>query len=377
LFEGKRGGHELAMSTGDGEMNYIDRLRHFVSRATQGYFRTNQLVNLSRSLVMPKTDVVSWQPTHLSIFVTSKCSYHCDMCPTHSKKIPKSYKHRHLDEPDMSLDLFRFILDRYPEVLRAELIGVGEPLFNPRLFEMIKECEKRKVTVGTCSNGYALDAHIPDILHSGLYRLCVSVNGHTAKEFHRMTGNPELEYSKILRNVEALARGRGKKRSPRIDLNFIIDNYNYRHMGEMIEIGENLGADIVSLNQFLPAPFSGFRPEERCLYADDPDVREELKRLMQKKFRCDVNLPYLLRRPGEARKICRWPFSLVQVDGGGNIGGCHIMMLNMHENGNVYDKDAWNNQYFRDLRRSHLQGNLFWPCESCVESFGVNPSRMV
>ncbi len=53
------------------------------------------------------------------------------------------------------------------------------------------------------------------------------------------------------------------------------------------------------------------------------------------------------------------------------------MLLNMHENGKVNDEDPWNGEYFRDLRRRHLQGDLFWPCESCVYSVGVEPSRVV
>jgi pyrroloquinoline quinone biosynthesis protein E len=300
------------------------------------------------------------------------------MCPTHSTKIPKTYEHRHLDAPDMSLDLLRFVLDLYPDATRVELIGVGEPLLNPQLFDLVRECVKRRMIVDTVTNGLVLDAHVPEIVRSGLEWICVSANGHTAREFYRMTGMPEASFSRILRNVEALVRGRGnRKAKPQIELSFIIDRHNCTYIQDMIQLAEDVGADSVCLAQFLASPYAGFTPEERCLYADDPGVREELTRLMSRKYRCVVTWPYLLERPGSRRTVCRWPFSLFQVDGAGSVAGCGRQLLNMHENGTVYDHDPWNNAYFRDLRRRHLQGDLYWPCVSCVESAGLDPRRLL
>jgi len=275
----------------------------------------------------------------------------------------------------MSVDLLRSVLDRYSNVVRVPLIGVGEPLLHPQLFDMVRECTKRRMIADTITNGYALDAFIPDIVSSAIDRICVSINGHTADEFHRMTGNPGIYYSRILRNVEALVRARANKRSSlRIDLSFIIDGKNYLHMKDMIEVAERLGVDDVYLAQFIPSPHPGFTPQERCLFADEKEVVEELALLMSRKYRCHVRWPYLLRRLGGERTICRWPFSMLRVDGAGNVSGCPMAVLNMHENGTIYDKDPWNNQYFRDLRRRHLKGDLFWPCHSCAECAGVAPS---
>jgi MoaA/NifB/PqqE/SkfB family radical SAM enzyme len=328
--------------------------------------------------VARKTEVATSQPTHLSIFVTSRCNFRCDMCPTLSRKIPKDYAHRHHEAPDMCLDLLRLVLDRYPNAIRVMLIGVGEPLLNPHLFDLVAECVKRRMVVDTVSNGFALDAHIPEILRSGLDRLVVSVNGHTAQEFHRLTGMPAASHSKILRNVETLVRARGhEKVQPRIEVSFILDTVNYGHMLEMIGIGEQLGVDGVAFYNYLPSPYPGFTPEERCLYADGAAVREEFARVISRRFRCAVTWPLMLGRPEQGRGVCRWPFSLLQVDGDGNVGGCPVMLLNMHENGKVNAGDAWNNEYFRDLRRRHLGGKVLWPCEYCGERVGVDPTRIV
>jgi len=148
-------------------------------------------------------------------------------------------------------------------------------------------------------------------------------------------------------------------------------------MLEMIGIGEQLGVDGVAFYNYLPSPYPGFTPEERCLYADDPAVREGFARVISRKFRCDVTWPLLLGRPEQGRRVCRWPFSLLQVDGDGNVGGCPVMLLDMHENGKVNAEDPWNNEYFRSLRRRHLRGDLLWPCKSCGECVGVEPCPLV
>jgi MoaA/NifB/PqqE/SkfB family radical SAM enzyme len=357
-------------------MSIRSRLRTYSRRVIRRDIRPSQLTNLVGNRLAPKAEVMPGDPTHLAFFTTSRCSFRCDMCPTHSNKIPWTYEHRHRDAPDMSLDLLRFVLNLYPNAIRVELIGVGEPLLNPHLFDLVRECVKRRMIVDTVTNGLALDAHTAEIVRSGLEWICVSANGHTAKEFHRMTGMPEASFSRILQNVEALVRTRGSgKAKPQIELSFIIDRYNYTHIEQMIQLAEDVGADSVSLIQFQPSPHPGFTPEERCLYADHPGALDELTRLMSRKYRCVVVWPHLLKRSDGRKAVCRWPFSLFQVDGAGFVGGCGRQLVNMHENGTIYDRDPWNNQYFRDLRRRHLQRDLYWPCVSCVETAGLDPRR--
>lgn len=337
-----------------------------------------QILNLIHMQLSRKKPIVSWKPTHISICTTDRCNLSCKMCPTHSKSIPKDYVHSHRRTPDMSLDLFRYVLDLFPRAIRAVLIGTGEPLLNPNFFNMVEECVKRKMIANTCSNGFGINRYKDSILSSGLEKIIISVNGHTGEEFHRMTGNSEEIYPIILRNVKELVKERNKRNSKlKIELSFIVDSFNFRFMDQMIQLGDNLGAELVSLIPFLPLPYPGYTPEERCLLADNQEVIRKLCRLMPIKFRCDVEYPFLLSNSLKNRKVCRWPFSQLRVDGEGNIGGCGVALLNTRGNGKVYDKDPWNNRYFRDLRNRHLNGDLFWPCRFCTESMGVEPGQAI
>lgn len=362
-------------------MNVSSKLLTYSSKLFHAAVKPGQLANIARRTCLRKTEVVRWQPTHVALFVTSHCNLRCDMCPTHSKVLPKDYLHRHLDAADMSLELLRVVLDRYPRAMRAWLIGVGEPLLSPAFFELVRECCRRNLVVDTVSNGVALDNHVQEIVHSRLDRIYVSLNGHTAKEFQRMTGMPQSVHSKVLGNIEALVSARGNTRRPRIELSFIVDRANYCNIDDMIRVAEELGVDGANFYNYVPTPYPGFTAGERCLYEDDPAVCDELVRLMSRKWRCDVAWPCLLRRfdsmSPRDRTRCRWLFSVLQVDGDGNVGGCTTRMLNMHANGKVTDGDAWNNEYFREARSRHLNGDVMEACKACSECVGVAAEEIV
>lgn len=356
-------------------MSIRGRFKSYFLKTLRGDVSAEQLMNLSKTKILPYNETLSWKPTHISIFATDRCNLSCDMCPTHTTKFPNRYNYRHLPTENFSLDLLRYVLDLYPAAIRLSIIGTGEPLLNTKLFDMIEEGAKRNLIVDTVSNGLVLGNYLEDIVTSELDRISISINGHTSWEFNRMSGNPEQYYSIILNNVKDLVKMRGKgNKFPRIGTSFIVDRYNYHYMSEMIVVAEELGVDEITFLHFLASPYENFSSEERCLYADDPKVVKKLSNLMSKKYRCDVTWPYLLERSEGKRRICRWPFSILQIDGDGNVGGCPTQILNMHENGKVFDEDPWNNEYFMDLRRRHLQGDLFGPCESCVECAGVEPS---
>ncbi len=359
-------------------MGIRSRYLDYTLRVLAGRVGLGQLANLAHSRFSPRTELVSWMPTHISIFATDSCNLRCDMCPTHSGKIPENYLHRHRPSQDASVELLRFVLDRYPRTVRLSLIGTGEPLLNACLFDMISEATKRRMVVNTISNGLILDNFVKDIVGSGLDRISVSLNGHTSQEFHRMTGNAKESHSKIVSNIEALVHGkRRNKTAIRIEVSFIVDKCNFWYMADMIAFAEDLGVDEVVFLHIQPAPYPGFFPEERCVCLDDAGVLDTFKGLMSRKYRCDVTWPYLLKGADKERVVCRWPFSILQVDGDGNVGGCPMQVLNMHDNGKVYDDDPWNNEYYKDLRRRHLEGDLFLPCKSCVESMGINPLQVV
>ena len=109
---------------------------------------------------------VNYHPIRLGIFTSYTCNLHCDMCLTHSTKVPEtSYKYQGARE--MDFPTFKDIVDRFCNALHASFIGNGEPLLCKDLFKMIRYArEKRKMATSMFTNGLVLNQFVDDILDS-------------------------------------------------------------------------------------------------------------------------------------------------------------------------------------------------------------------
>src|SRR5512139_4024452 len=83
-------------------------------------------------------------PLSLAIESTAKCNLFCPMCPRENFYFPPK---------DMELPLFQKIIDEGKDFLEfAVPYGVGEPLLNPRIFDMISYCKNAGVPCGISTN---------------------------------------------------------------------------------------------------------------------------------------------------------------------------------------------------------------------------------
>jgi len=326
-----------------------------------------QAINYLKFKYFSKSPVLRYGPIELSIQTTNRCTFQCDMCQTHSPKIPKNIYH-YQGGKDIDLQTFKQFVDKFKNALSVSLIGTGEPLLNKDFFEMINYAAfKRKMSVVTVSNGSIMGNKINDILNSGLYSIEISLNGHNAEEFNRMTGQPKERFLVIHKNIQRLIIKRDKRGSKlRVSLSFILDQQNYKNIFQMMKIAKKLGVDEVSFHNFLPSPVPGFTARERSLYSDNLNAITALKKLKEKNYKIKINFPRLLDKERK-EKYCRDYFTVLRVDGKGDIGGCTGQLLNLAGNGKFYDENVWNNSHFRERRKLFLNPNVLdlAPCQNC------------
>lgn len=335
-----------------------------------------QKLNYLKCRFYPKREKLSYYPMTISIVATGRCTLSCDMCPTHSAAVPKDYPHIQKNARDIDFDMFKEIVDRFSDALAVHIIGSGEPLLNKDFFRMVDYAAAKRMAVKTFSNGTTVRDNIDRILNSKLEGLTISINGHDAGEFKRMTGMGESVYSDICSAVKELV-GEKKRRGSRvkIKLSFIIDRYNYRSIPEMIALALRLDVDHTFLCNFLPSPYKGLSAEERILEADDK-VMDEMRAVMQSyppQIRRKVTFPVLVDKMSR-RNICDVHFSQIRFDGDGNVSSCSMMLLNMSGHGNYKDYGVWNNEFFRNMRKAFLSGDegaIEDPCKVCPDNKGV------
>lgn len=336
-----------------------------------------QKSNYIKFLCSRKKEIVHYKPITLSIVATGRCNLSCDMCPTHSKLIPDGYLYAQQSTKDMSFQTFKKIIDKFKESIIVQIIGAAEPLLNRDLFKMIDYAGSKKMKVKTFSNGVVVSDYIDEITNSKLNNITISINGHNKEEFHRMTGMPEDIYLKIYVGVKKLIEKKNKNASKvSVKLSFIIDRQNYKDISRMIGLSEELGVDGCLLCNFLPSPFDGFNPEERCIFSDDSEVINSIqgfKRNLTKRLRKKVSFPVFLDRACKKKK-CNIHFYQIRIDGKEQASSCSTMLLNMNGNPHFLEKDIWNHTFFKSMRRKFLKKNatLDWPCRFCPSNFGID-----
>lgn len=344
-----------------------------------GPYTISQKMNYIKYSLSKPGEQLRYDPLTISVVATGKCTLACDMCPTHSRVVPKDYAYIQSPTKDLSFEDFKKVVDKFHNALNVHIIGSGEPLLNKDFFRMVEyAAADKRMKVKTFSNGTTIDANSDNIINSRLDGITISLNGNSPEEFNRMTGCAKDNYYKIYNSIARLIKARDLAGSKvKIKISFIIDRINYKYIPSMIDIGDNLGADYIFFCNFLPAPYAGFTAEERMLFADDKKIASEIKHMYEKigpALKKKISMPDFIDNRS-ARGVCNTYFTQIRTDGEARVSSCSIMLLNMEGNGTIFDDDVWNNAFFRKMRRLFLSGRreeMPEACRVCPENFGKN-----
>lgn len=131
-------------------------------------------------------------PVCLYLEVTNRCNLLCTTCP-------RTYVE--LEPPaDLSWDLFKRIVDQIPDLSRAVLHGVGEPMLVKKLPAMVRYLKDRGAYVLFNTNGTVLnERNGRALIDAGLDELRVSLDASNRESFLAVRGVDFFD--RILRNV--------------------------------------------------------------------------------------------------------------------------------------------------------------------------------
>src|SRR5882672_1080356 len=133
-------------------------------------------------------------PVCLYLETTNRCNLLCTTCP-------RTYEE--LEPPaDMSWDLFASIVDQVPDLARAVLHGVGEPMLVASLSRMVRYLKDRGVFVLFNTNVKVLsERNGCALIDAGLDELRVSLDASNRESFKAIRGRDY--FGRIIRNVRA------------------------------------------------------------------------------------------------------------------------------------------------------------------------------
>lgn len=153
---------------------------------------------------LTRRDRLAALPVEYIVETTAKCNLYCPMCPRASLPQPKE---------DMDDAIFeRLVEEAASTAEHMMLIGLGEPLLDPKIYDRIEACARHGISTLLSTNGVLLDEAAADrLLGSSLEQLTLSTDGARKEtfEFYR----PGARFEQVRDNFLGFCRMKHARRS--------------------------------------------------------------------------------------------------------------------------------------------------------------------
>jgi MoaA/NifB/PqqE/SkfB family radical SAM enzyme len=317
-------------------------------------------------------------PVCLYLEVTNRCNLLCETCPRTFEE---------LEAPaDMSMALFRKIVDQVPDIARVVLHGVGEPMLVKHLPEMILYLKARGIYTLFNTNGTLLTPRrAKGLIETGLDELRVSLDAADAQTFLAVRGKDFFD--RIVRNLTAftaLQREMGATR-PLVSMWLTGLRETIGQLPDFVRLAARIGVAEVHLQRlvFDEAGF-GMARAQQALFAQAQAEEEDavaaataLGAALGVRLNASGGMePGLSIKPSADDKpwaTCRRPWSLMYFTAHGRALPCCIAPFSArgYENYTLGDatqqslREIWDSPAYRNFRTDLVGTTPPKPCQSC------------
>jgi radical SAM protein with 4Fe4S-binding SPASM domain len=319
-------------------------------------------------------------PVCLYLEVTNRCNLLCTTCP-------RTYEE--LEPPaDMSWELFIRIVDQVPELARAVLHGVGEPMLVKELPRMVSTLKERGVYVLFNTNGTVLnEKNGRALIEAGLDELRVSLDASTPESYRKIRGKDY--FRRILRNVKAFRalQEREGHASPRVSAWLTGLKETIDELPQFVRVAAEIDVREVYLQRlvFFEKNALGLARPDQALFER---LENENARALRDAATLARSLGILFSASGAASEpgvslarnksdnpwsLCRRPWTVMYFTANGRALPCCIAPFSQHgyENytlGNATQeslRDIWNGTRYRQFRRGLMSATPPEACANC------------
>ena len=273
---------------------------------------------------------------------SSYCNLECKFCPQHTGKdeFPKF---------NMSLEIFQKTLDdisqfkQKPALMR--FCGIGDPLFNKQISEIIKLSKQANVVERTelITNGILLNQERIEIFSQHLDRIIISVEGLSETDYKDFALR-NIKFEKFIENIKYFYEIKNRK----CTIHIKIHNQavlSQERKDKFFSIFESICDEIYIEN------LVDLWPEKKSNLGLDAGHRFESS-------------------PPFQSKVCPQIFKSLQVNADGRVLPCCVDWKSINVVGDIKQKtlqDIWQGHELLELQKKHLKGerNTFSPCKGC------------
>jgi MoaA/NifB/PqqE/SkfB family radical SAM enzyme len=319
-------------------------------------------------------------PVCIYLETTNRCNLLCTTCP-------RTYEE--LEPPaDMSWSLFTSIIDQVPNLQRAVLHGVGEPMLVKNLPKMVRYLKDRGTYVLFNTNGTVLnERNGRALINAGLDEMRVSLDASNAKSYLAVRGKDY--FKRILKNVRAfreLQKREGADR-PRVSAWLTGLKETIAELPEFVKVAAEIGVREVYLQRlvFFEKDSIGLARPDQALY--EQMNREEAHKLeeaaaLAQSLGMTFSASGAASEPGMSLKrhddgtpwsMCRRPWTVMYFTANGRALPCCIAPFSQrgYENYTLGDatqqtlREIWNGPAYTSFRDALLSNKPPEACANC------------
>ncbi len=330
--------------------------------------------------VRTDSDVPAHQPVCLYLETTNRCNLLCTTCP-------RTYEE--LEPPaDMSWDLFRSIVDQVPNLQRAVLHGVGEPMLVKNLPRMVRYLKDRGTYVLFNTNGTVLnEKNGRALIEAELDELRVSFDAANAELYRAIRG--KNYFHRILKNVRAFRelQEREGKLKPRVSAWLTGMRETIEQLPDFVRVAADTGVREVYLQRlvFYTENAIGKARPDQALYEQlsaDEAIHIDRAAAVAASLGITFSASGAASEPGMSLKrrdsgspwsLCRRPWTVMYITANGRALPCCIAPFSQrgYENYTLGDatqqtlREIWSGPAYRDFRQALTSEQPPAACASC------------
>ncbi len=285
----------------------------------------------------------------------------------------------------MPFEMFRHIIDQFKDLKRLHLQGLGEPLLNPRFFDMVSLAAGKDIEVTVSSNLMLLSRRTADLcVTSGLRCLHVSMDGAAPATYERVRAGGS--FSRVLANLALLSQAKEARKSlyPVVRMTVVAMRRNLEEIPALVRLAAEFAMEEVfvqhlchsfeesSLPQYYE-PMRGFVKKESLAGEKPGRVEEYFREAIRAAESSGIRLrlPPVPGIPGKraAGRTCDWPWTGLYVSHQGFVMPCCMVStpdrITLGNAGEQTMSDIWNNESYAVFRKGLSSGDPPEICRSC------------
>lgn len=313
-----------------------------------------------------RSTYADYLPIKMDYELVSRCNFKCKMCLMSTIENGKRAE-------DTSYEDFKKSLDEMFGLVEIKLQGIGEPLLNPKLFDMISLAAERDIWTRITCNGSLLHVNnsYKKLIDSNPGEVQISIDGATKDVFEGIRVG--ADFDKVVNNTALLNQYANSKSVLKTRCWTLIQKSNIHQLEDIVTLAHNLEFKRITFSLYL-SPIGNDKLKEINSEQDASGMLdiERAASLVElgKSLGIEVtfwNASERFKVTEDRKQLCSWLFERAFISSDMKIVPC--CTLSNPESLNLGDAREftknWNSNAYQNLRASHINGNIPQVCKDC------------